>query len=205
MITEEKIKKAEQCLIDNGVDADEADTVLQAIGYILLDKELYPEDERRESGPWYFTFGTDKGFPYQDTYVVVFAYGGKQEAIQKFRNRYPDRTPGTINCAFIYSWTEWQKIDSRLCDQEPADIIGAEDDQYLTWDEIYTLADGSACGSQALKRKDAARYAADCVAVDNGYGDPEMAEIPEEVIETVCNKEGLLFDLNGNLAEQGAF
>ena len=40
-ITEEKIKKAEQCLIDNGIDSDEAGTVLQAIGYILLDGELY--------------------------------------------------------------------------------------------------------------------------------------------------------------------
>ena len=37
----EKIKKAEQILIDNGVDPDEADIVLQAIGYALLDTELY--------------------------------------------------------------------------------------------------------------------------------------------------------------------
>lgn len=38
-----KIAKAEQCLIDNGIDKDEAQTVLQALGYILLDEELYPE------------------------------------------------------------------------------------------------------------------------------------------------------------------
>lgn len=37
------IRKAEQCLIDNGIEADEAETVLQALGYILLDEELYPE------------------------------------------------------------------------------------------------------------------------------------------------------------------
>lgn len=37
------IEKAEQCLIDNGIEADEVCTVLQALGYILLDKELYPE------------------------------------------------------------------------------------------------------------------------------------------------------------------
>ena len=41
-INEAKLKKAEQCLIDNGIEPDEAETVLQAIGYILLDKELYP-------------------------------------------------------------------------------------------------------------------------------------------------------------------
>lgn len=30
-------------LIDNGIDADEASEVLRAIGYSLLDTELYPE------------------------------------------------------------------------------------------------------------------------------------------------------------------
>lgn len=38
------IRKAEQCLIDNGIEADEAETVLQALGYILLDEELYQAD-----------------------------------------------------------------------------------------------------------------------------------------------------------------
>jgi hypothetical protein len=40
-----KIAAAEQILIDNGIDEDEASTVLQAIGYALMDMELYPEDE----------------------------------------------------------------------------------------------------------------------------------------------------------------
>ena len=37
-----KVHRALQCLIDNGIDADEAETVLQAIGYILMDRELFP-------------------------------------------------------------------------------------------------------------------------------------------------------------------
>ncbi len=41
IITAEKIKAAEQCLIDNGIEAEEAETVLQALGYILLDTDLY--------------------------------------------------------------------------------------------------------------------------------------------------------------------
>ena len=36
--------KAEQCLIDNGIEPDEAPVVLQALGYILLDEELYPAE-----------------------------------------------------------------------------------------------------------------------------------------------------------------
>lgn len=43
-IYSEKIEEAEQVLIDNDVDPDEAQIVLQALGYVLLGKELYPED-----------------------------------------------------------------------------------------------------------------------------------------------------------------
>lgn len=42
-ITDRKIHLALQCLIDNGIEEDEAKTVLQALGYILLDQELFPE------------------------------------------------------------------------------------------------------------------------------------------------------------------
>lgn len=44
-VTNETIKSAEQVLIDNGIDKDEADAVLQAIGYTLLDTELYGNEE----------------------------------------------------------------------------------------------------------------------------------------------------------------
>ena len=37
------IKAAEQCLIDNGIEPDEVKNVLQALGYILLDEELYED------------------------------------------------------------------------------------------------------------------------------------------------------------------
>lgn len=43
-VTEADIERCEQVLVDNGIDEDEADTVLQAIGYVLLDTELYPEE-----------------------------------------------------------------------------------------------------------------------------------------------------------------
>ena len=43
-ITEENIAKTIQCLIDNGIDEDEAEVVLQAIGYTLIDTELFEEN-----------------------------------------------------------------------------------------------------------------------------------------------------------------
>lgn len=42
-ITDENIQKAEQVLIDNGHDLNDAQDILQALGYVLLDVELYPE------------------------------------------------------------------------------------------------------------------------------------------------------------------
>lgn len=41
--TKQRLVRAKQCLIDNGVERDEAGTVLQALCYILLDTEISPE------------------------------------------------------------------------------------------------------------------------------------------------------------------
>ena len=40
-IHKSKIEAAEKVLVDNGIEEDEASTVLQAVGYTLLDAELY--------------------------------------------------------------------------------------------------------------------------------------------------------------------
>ena len=44
----DKVSAAKQCLIDNGIEADEAESVLQALGYILMDKELFPEGKQTQ-------------------------------------------------------------------------------------------------------------------------------------------------------------
>ena len=38
------VHKAEQVLIDNGIEPCEAPVVLQALGFVLLDTDLYGED-----------------------------------------------------------------------------------------------------------------------------------------------------------------
>lgn len=43
-INERQIESAEKVLVNNGIDPDEACIVLQALGYVLLDAELYPEE-----------------------------------------------------------------------------------------------------------------------------------------------------------------
>jgi len=44
-ITFDNLLNTIKVLTDNGIEADEATTVLQAIGYTLLDTELFPEQE----------------------------------------------------------------------------------------------------------------------------------------------------------------
>ncbi len=48
-ISKEDVRNAEQVLIDNGIEPDEASTVLQAIGYVLLDVELYEKENDEHS------------------------------------------------------------------------------------------------------------------------------------------------------------
>lgn len=96
------IKKAEQVLVDNGIEQDEAATVLQALGYALLDKELYPKMET-----FYFTYGTDKNFPFQGGWTEIHA-ADRNQAVALFRREHPDRTPGLVNCSSIYTEKQFQ-------------------------------------------------------------------------------------------------
>ncbi len=43
MITKEQIAIAQQCLIDNGIKEEKSATVLQTLGHILINKELFSD------------------------------------------------------------------------------------------------------------------------------------------------------------------
>lgn len=155
-------------------------------------------EENVEIRPWYFTFGSSKQFPYKDAYMIVMA-ASEKEAVRKYREVYPDVTEGTVNCSFWYPEDSFFKEDSVFKGQDPVEILGSGEDNALTWDDIYTLAEGEPCGSTALMRKDNARFEVDEWAERRGLPDPEDAEIPEEVIERYCDDYGLCFSYNGNL------
>jgi len=59
---------------------------------------------------YYYTFGTDPKFPFQNGWVEVKA-SSWPEAHAKFRALYPDRHPHTINCSFFYEEDRWQEMD----------------------------------------------------------------------------------------------
>lgn len=57
---------------------------------------------RDKMSKFYFTYGTDKRYPFQGGWTEVEA-GDADEACRIFRSFHPDRTKGIVNCAFIYS------------------------------------------------------------------------------------------------------
>ena len=56
-----------------------------------------------------YTFGSSDSFPHHGGWVEVQAQD-RATADEIFRSRYPDRTPGTLNCASIYTQEEFQSI-----------------------------------------------------------------------------------------------
>ncbi len=71
---------------------------------------------------FYFTFGSDPGFPYQNTYIIVMA-DTESEAVEKFQAKFPDRHKGIVNCAFWYPEEEWRGSLSEAAYGEPAEVI----------------------------------------------------------------------------------
>ena len=73
---------------------------------------------------FYITFGSWKGFPYQDTYLIVKAKDS-DEAKAKFRLKYPDKNPNAFCFSEMYSEEEWfeNAISTDFKNKKPVDII----------------------------------------------------------------------------------
>ena len=83
---------------------------------ILKERFANPELELHS---FYYTFGTSSSFPFQKGYVKVNAVDQKA-ADALFRQAYPDKTPGILNCAWTYNEDTFQKMLERNPDM-PAD------------------------------------------------------------------------------------
>lgn len=78
------------------------------------EKKLFTEKDENgvELKDFYFTFGSDPHFPYQNGYVIVKA-DDLQEAILKFCSRFPNRHVNCMNCAFFYTEAQWKIITKK--------------------------------------------------------------------------------------------
>lgn len=74
---------------------------------------------------YYFTFGSDSKFPYQNAYLIVVA-SSYEEAVKGFREKYPDVNPDCMNCSDCYGENEWKKVGKVYADRCPSEIIWTE-------------------------------------------------------------------------------
>lgn len=76
---------------------------------------------------YYFTFGTSPKFPYGEKDFVEVTARTMYESEQRFREAHPDRTPGCLNCAFVYTEAEFNQIRSKYYGNvEPVEELSAE-------------------------------------------------------------------------------
>lgn len=77
---------------------------------------------------FYFTFGSWRGYPAEcrNRYVLVSA-SSEESAVRLFRDRYPDRNPGCLNCAFYYNQKQWDDYVSRHHEGQPPALTITEE------------------------------------------------------------------------------
>lgn len=88
----------------------------------------------QEMQKFYFTFGSDEKFPYPNQYLVVQA-PTYHKALCGFREKHPDRTENTLNCAFVYTQDEWDQVSMQMKNSDPAEIIVADYAEVITTEE----------------------------------------------------------------------
>lgn len=84
----DKIRRATLVLIDNGVEEDEAETVLQAIGYTLLDRELFPEERPETFDMALIEKTLDEGLTREDITELSDRIGDTQVIPIKIQSEY---------------------------------------------------------------------------------------------------------------------
>lgn len=114
---------------------------LFATGYLQGVFDQYNEDyfkmtntDRQEIKAWvdnyyaeqfYFTFGSDKDFPFQNGYIVVKAKNVR-EAARKFKAKYPNtKDASVLNCSDYYCEEAWKMVleDGFYVGQEPYEVM----------------------------------------------------------------------------------
>lgn len=74
---------------------------------------------------YYFTFGSDEGFPFQNTYIVIIA-SSYRDAVNYFQSKYPNRASHCMNCSDCYNEKEWENTRKYYKSIAPEKIFWTE-------------------------------------------------------------------------------
>ena len=105
------------------VDATSTEDAKEKLYENIGTGKVNPPEECADSSmtvlsPFYFTFGSDKGFPHQNGYIVIFAES-QSNAIKEFRKKYHDRHSNCLNCSFVYTEDKWKQTGMGDNDKYP--------------------------------------------------------------------------------------
>ena len=86
---------------------------MEEAGFILcgITSEEYRKAnsiEAEQPPTFYFSFGSSDSYPFRGGWVEVRTDDVKQ-AETLFRSHFPDKHPGVLNCAFVYTEQEWRE------------------------------------------------------------------------------------------------
>lgn len=154
------------------------------------------DNQGKEMSNFYFTFGSSKDFPYQNTYLIVKATD-IDSALKGYRKKYPDKNTGIVNCSMYYTQREWEGKISRYYDKRnPAEVIiyRNEHTKEILFEkidrmiELYGRKDagfhleyefGSIGFYQEDKRHSKIEYAKECI--NNCYNDNPITGYEKEI------------------------
>ncbi len=85
---------------------------------------------------YYFTFGGSENFPFRYAYIIILA-GSFGQATSIFREYYPDKTEGVLNCSFVYTEEEWGPEMEKHFPKGPVKVLNKE----ITLEELKIIHD----------------------------------------------------------------
>ena len=88
---------------------------------------------------FYFTFGSEKKFPFTNGYIVIRAKA-IENARHEFKKLFPNTNKDVLNCSFYYTESEWNSNKNKLNRQiygDPFVVLTARDMQITIDIDIY--------------------------------------------------------------------
>ena len=139
---------------------------------------------------FYFTFGTDERFPYQRGQYVMVEADSEYAARELFKAVHPNREHRCLNCADVYTQSEWDTVPMSETGVLAETIsIAIDKGQGVSRDRmseiIYDLLNGMLQDGDG--KVNTVKYARNVV----GFNDTEMARWGLDAIEDELLSQGV--------------
>lgn len=123
-----KVEQAEKILVDNGIEKEKAPIVLQALGYVLFDRELYPKSYKNATirvWPGNLQYGEDISLFFLDIHCkttnIEMAKAATTGVLAQLETWYGDTDQDTEEWALEYAL--WARMLLHFSEYQPLSIM----------------------------------------------------------------------------------